>query len=315
MKRLASVLTLSLLPVLLTFCSPMQNPTPVPPKETSFRILAYATDAVIVDLIPYDKLTHINYSFLIPNADGTFAPLNNSWKLNTIVEKGHAQDVRVSLAVGGWGWDAQFEQMAGDAGSRRTFVKNLTDTVNEYGLDGVDIDWEYPDPGKSSQNFLALMRELRESLPDKLISTAVIGSGDEVGAAIPNEVFALVDFVNVMTYDGTRHGSMAEFEEGLNYWSGRGVPKEKINMGTPFYSRPGEVTYAKLVQQDPAAAQTDAFDYLGTAQNYTGIPTTRAKTRLAMQSAGGIMFWSLDHDAQGKYSLVNAIYEEMNKGP
>ena len=315
MKRFTCALTLGLLTVLLTFCSPMQNPTPRPHKETSLRIVAYATDAIIMDLIPYDKLTHINYSFLIPNADGTFASLNNGWKLKSIAETAHSQDVLVSIAVGGWGWDAEFEQMASDAGARATFVKNLTDVVNEYRLDGVDIDWEYPDPGESSQNYLELMKELRAALPAKLISTAVIGSGDDTGAAIPNEVFPIVDYVNVMTYDGPQHGTMAEFKEGLSYWSGRGVPKEKINMGTPFYSRPGEVSYSKLVKQDPAAAQLDMFEYSGVMQNYSGIPTTQAKTRLAMQSAGGIMFWALDHDAQGEYSLVNAMYQEANKGP
>ncbi len=315
MKRIDSFLILILLAALISFCSPMQSPIPLPPEEKSFRIVAYATDAIVAELIPYEQLTHINFSFLVPNVDGTFAPLNNGWKLESIVESAHRQDVRVSIAVGGWGWDPQFEELAADPQARASFVKNLTDIVNEYQLDGVDMDWEYPDPGESSQNFLALMQELRAAMPNILLSTAVVGSWDEVGQGIPEEIFALVDYVNVMTYDGPNHGSMEEFEAGLKYWSERGVPKEKINIGTPLYSRPDEVTYAKLVQYDAAAAQADAFDYFGVTQNYTGIPTTQAKTRLAMQNAGGIMFWALDHDAQGEYSLVNAIYQEVNKGP
>src|SRR5258705_12473625 len=118
MKPNGSFLTCLLVAVLLTSCARMQNPTPTPREEKPFRIVAYATDAIIVDLIPYDKLTHINYSFLIPNADGTFASLNNSWKLKMIAESAHSQGVSVSIAVGGWGWDAQFEQMAADAGAR-----------------------------------------------------------------------------------------------------------------------------------------------------------------------------------------------------
>ena len=47
----------------------------------TFRIVAYATEGIAEDQIPYDKLTHINYSFLIPNADGTFQPIGNSAKL------------------------------------------------------------------------------------------------------------------------------------------------------------------------------------------------------------------------------------------
>lgn len=321
MKRIGSVLILCLFALSWTSCTPMQNTTsspepsatPIPasptPEARGFRIVAYATDAIITELIPYDKLTHINYSFLIPNSDGTFQPLNNAWKLKTIVENGHKQNVHVSIAVGGWGWDEQFEQMAASPKSRATFVQDLTALMNEYKLDGVDIDWEYPDPGQSSLNFLALMQELRAALPNQLISAATISYGDETGLGIPNEVFDLVDYVNVMTYDGQIHGSMKEFELGLTYWAERGVPTEKINIGVPFYSRPSEVSFANLVKEDPAAAQMNSYDYLGSTENYNGIPAVKQKTQLAMQQAGGIMFWALDHDAQGEYSLVNAIHQ------
>lgn len=317
MKHIASLLSLCLLTLSWTSCNPM--PTPIPPtvsptpKTKNFRIVAYATDAIITELIPYTQLTHINYSFLIPNSDGTFLPLNNAWKLKKIVETAHSQNVRVSVAVGGWGWDEQFEQMASNPESRMAFVENLADVVNQYQLDGVDIDWEYPDPGPSSQNFLAVIQELRRTLPDKLISTATISYGDETGLGIPNEVFDIVDYVNVMTYDGEIHGSLKEFEQGLKYWSERGVPVEKINIGVPFYSRPGEITFANLVKADPSAAQLDSFEYSGAIQNYNGIPTVKAKTEIAMKNAGGIMFWALDHDAQGEYSLVNTIYQTVNQ--
>ena len=31
-----------------------------------------------------------------------------------------------------------------------------------------------------------------------------------------------------------------------------------------------------------------------------------------MQQANGVMFWALDHDAQGELSLVNAIYQTVH---
>jgi GH18 family chitinase len=311
MKCRASFLTLCLFALSLTFCTPQNSPAM--PEKTSFRIVAYATDAIITSLIPYDQLTHINYSFLIPNSDGTFKTLNNSWKLEEIVTAAHEKNVRVSIAVGGWGWDNEFEAMAAVPEARSAFVQNLVAVVDQYHLDGVDIDWEYPDQGQSAQNFLALMKELRRTLPEKEISTAVISFGDDTGLGIPSEVFELVDYVNVMTYDGDIHGSLVEFEKGLEYWSGRGVPKEKINIGVPFYTRPSEISFAKLVQFDPAAAQVDSFEYNGSPEKYNGIPAVQAKTKLAMQNAGGIMFWALDHDAQGEYSLVNAIFEVVHK--
>lgn len=289
---------------------PQPTMTPAPPP---FRIIAYATSGVIETLIPYDKLTHINYSFLTPEADGTFHPIVNGWKLKKIVETGHAKGVKVLISVGGWGWDAQFEEMAANPETRAAFVRNLKAFVDEYQLDGADIDWEYPDPGPSSQNFLALISELRAAMPDKLLTTAVVAYGDEYGLGVPAETFELFDFVNIMTYAGPDHGTMEQFNKGLEYWSARGLPREKIVLGVPFYSEPGGISFAKLTREDPAAAQVDAFESAGRTQHYNGIPTIRAKTAIAMKQSGGIMFWALDHDAQGEFSLVDAIFQTVHQ--
>jgi GH18 family chitinase len=209
--------------------------------------------------------------------------------------------------------------MAADPSSRNAFVQDLKAFVGEYQLDGADIDWEYPDAGASAENFLALIKELRTALPDKLLTTAVVSYGDNALGIDPKS-FELFDFVNVMTYDGPDHATMEQFERGLAYWSERGLPKEKIVMGMPFYSHvkdsPAEgVSFAKLVQADPAAAQVNEFDYYGMIQVYNGIPTVQAKTRIAMEKASGVMFWALDHDAQGELSLVNAIYQTAHSKP
>jgi GH18 family chitinase len=306
--------------LLLGACaSPTPNPTPVPPVPTyteipspspqprPFRVIGYATSAVIVEAIPYPQLTHINFAFLLPNADGTFAPLPNAWKIKALVDQSHANNVKVLVSVGGWGLDTQFEQLAASPETRAVFIAETIKVLAEYGFDGVDIDWEYPDPGQSAQNYLALMSELRKALPDHLITTAVIAYGDETGLGVPSETFALLDFINVMTYDGPDHGSMEQFQKGLDYWLGRGVPPEKLVMGLPFYSRPGEVPYRKLLKNDPTAAEADIAVYNGSQERYNGRPTVQKKTRIAMQQASGIMFWTLENDALGKVSLVNAI--------
>ena len=300
-----------LITLLLTSCTPSATLVNTPtrtetPEPESFRIIAYVTEGIIESFIPYDKLTHINYSFLTPKDDGTFNPIFNKSKLKTIVTNAHKQDVKVLISVGGWGWDTQFETVAADPLLRSAFVQNLKIFVNEYQLDGADIDWEYPDAGQSAQNFLALMQELRTAMPDRLFTTAVVAYGDN-GMGVPPESFELFDFVNIMTYDGSDHGSMEQFERGLTFWSERGLPSEKIVMGLPFYGDPN-LAYSKIVAENPTAAQSDTFDYYGTIYHYNGIPTVQAKTKMAMEKAGGIMFWTLDFDAQGDLSLVTAIY-------
>ena len=125
--------------------------------------------------------------------------------------------------------------------------------------------------------------------------------------------FALFDFVNVMTYDGPDHGTMTQFQTGLDYWSQRGLPPEKTVMGIPFYARPSETTYRKLVEANPNLAQNDAFDWQGTPNLHNGIPTVQAKTRLAQAQAGGVMFWTLDYDTLGELSLLTAIDQAIHR--
>lgn len=292
---------------------PPASPTPAP---QDFRIIAYVTDAIVESVIPYDKLTHINYAFLTPKDDGTFNPIGNAWKLQRITKNAHARGVKVLVSVGGWGWEKQFEVVAASPETRGIFVRNLKAVVDGYQIDGADIDWEYPAAGQSADNFLALIRELRLALPGCLLTAAVVSRGENAAGILP-ETFELFDFVNVMTYDGPDHGSMQQFSQGLAFWSDRGVPPHKIVMGLPFYARVKNsaaegMQYSKLVKAYPQAAQVDAFEVYGATQIYNGIPTIKAKTAMAVQQAGGVMFWNLDSDALGELSLAAAIYEAAN---
>ena len=298
-------------PTAVPTTTPPTEPTPLPPTPTPepndpFRVIAYVTGNIIPQTIPYERLTHINYSFLIPNADGTFARLANGWKLKQIVKDAHAADVKVLISVGGWGWEKEFEALAADPATRAAFVNNLKEFVIEYDLDGSDVDWEYPLPGESAANYLALMTEIEAAMPDKLLTTAVVSHGSNA-EGIPDATFELFDFLNVMTYDGPQHGTMAQFDTGLDYWLERGVPPEKIVMGIPFYARPSQIAYSKLIESEPDAAYNDSAEINGTLQLYSGIPSTQQKTVQSMAEAGGIMFWTLDHDTAGDLSLLKAI--------
>jgi len=278
-----------------------------------FRIVAYATEAIPEDRIPYAKLTEINYSFLLPNSDGTFRAIRNPAKLSNIVHTAHSRKVAVNISVGGWGLDPEFEAMAAHSATRSAFVSNAVAFVREFNLDGLDLDWEYPDPGQSSDNFLALVRELRAALPGKRLSTAVVSYGDRIASGIPTASFAEFDCIYVMTYDGRDHATMGQFESGLKYWTDRGVTREKLIIGVPFYGRALQdpqktLTYAKLLEIDKAAANRDKLDVDGLTYVYNGIPTIEKKTRIAMDSAGGIMFWVLNADAPGEFSLLSAIH-------
>src|SRR4029453_15175993 len=185
--------------------------------------------------------------------------------------------------------------------------------VNQYGLDGIDIDWEYPDPGTSGNNYSALMQQLSTALHNegKLLTAAVVSEGGTANGVQP-AVFGYVDWLNIMAYDGgSPHANYDWSIASANFWKNRGLPKAKTVLGVPFYSRPGYLTYAQLVAQDPANANRDCTP---SGECYNGLPTIRRKTQWAMANAGGIMNWELSQDATGANSAVSAIYETVLAG-
>ncbi|WP_186774420.1 glycosyl hydrolase family 18 protein [Chitinophaga pinensis] len=255
--------------------------------------------------VPYNKLTNVNYAFLLPNNDGTLQGLDNPAALRDLVSQSHAAGVKVSISIGGWnnGNDQGFENLARNASTRTTFVNAVIAFVNQYSLDGADIDWEYPDNGASANNYVLLMTELSTQLHSrgKLLTAAVVG---ENGASILGSVFPLVDYLTLMAYDENdyQHSTYSYAQRSLSYWRGRGLPKEKAILGVPFYGRPSWESYAQLLAR---GASPDADTYQGVG--YNGIPTIKAKTNLAFDQGGGIMIWELSQDVTGANSLLNAI--------
>ncbi|MBQ4801856.1 T9SS type A sorting domain-containing protein [Aquimarina sp. MMG015] len=283
-------------------------------SQNNFKVVGYMPSwQGSANTIQYDKLTHINYSFLLPNSDGSLQPLDNVAKMQQIVSLGHAQGVKVLIAVGGWmdGNDSPFSTLAANPTTRTTFIDNLVNYVNQYNLDGVDMDWEYPREGNEPQNFELLMQELGQAMHSrgKLLTSAVVVSGWNADGILSG-VFDDVDFLNIMAYDGPDHGAMTQAQGGLDYWLGRGLPKEKAVLGVPFYSRPQAQSYASLLAQG-ASPNSDSFQ----GNNYNGIPTIKAKTEMALNRAGGIMIWELSHDTTDQQTSLLAAINQVVGDP
>jgi len=52
-----------------------------------------------VNAVQYGKLTHINYAFALPNSNGTLQAIPDPGKLSSLVSQGHANGVKVLLAI------------------------------------------------------------------------------------------------------------------------------------------------------------------------------------------------------------------------
>jgi chitinase len=257
--------------------------------------------------IQYGKLTCINYAFVVPNAsgDGSLGAIDNVAKLQQIVSLAHASGVKVCIAIGGWSDlnNPGFNTISATTGGRSNFANNLLSLCNQYGLDGVDIDWEYPQDHVS--DYASMMQALGTTMHNNgKILTAAVPGGDYYGQYVTSAVFSAVDYLNIMAYDGDSgagHSPYSFAVSALNYWTGKGLPASKAVLGVPFYARPSWKTFSDLLASgaDPNA------DYFN-GDYYNGLITIKQKSQLA-KSYGGIMIWQIAGDVSGSNSLLSAI--------
>jgi chitinase len=96
-----------------------------------------------VNAIQFSKLTHINYAFLIHNADGSVQWPDDVGRMQYLVQKAHENNVKVFISVGGYGGNnnANWAALASTGPTRDKFISTMVNFCKQYNLDGVDIDW------------------------------------------------------------------------------------------------------------------------------------------------------------------------------
>jgi chitinase len=296
------------------------EPAALPPPP-AFKVVGYwpSWQGSSVNL-QVSKLNYIDFAFATEQPDGSIVLPPPTKPLADLVKQGHAVGARVLLSVGGWnnGDASAFTTLSSSPATRATFVAAVANLIEQFQLDGIDIDWEFPRADVTA-SYTALMQDLSASLKPagKLLTIAAAPSsyGSE---GITADALQYIDLVNIMAYDGGNgagHSPYALAQNSLQFWLGKGLSASKAILGVPFYSQPGHTAYSSLVKADPAAANLDQDG----DQFYNGIPTIKAKTSLAMTTGGGIMAWDLSQDVHvqtdgcgtdqpGDVSLISAIY-------
>lgn len=326
MKNIAAVLT--------GICILLGGALPIHAESAeaeSFKVVGYCSEMFKdpVEKIQYDKLTHVIYAFLIPGADGSLIGIEKPEKLKALVENAHAKNVKVMIAVGGWSYkniplQGNFEKMASNEKTRKIFVRNIIRFLKDNQLDGLDVDWEFP---LNSEPYEALISELDEALNAEgmLLSAALNGAWSETGAPLTSSVvtaktLSCFDFINIMAYDadptGPGHSPLGFADTSIAYWASRGVPREKIIVGVPFYGAPGWVQYRNMIADNPENAYKDKAEIVVGSWGkipvyYNGIATIQEKTRLALLRAGGVMIFDINEDTFDDTSLLSAIDETI----
>ncbi|WP_330401846.1 glycoside hydrolase family 18 protein [Clostridioides difficile] len=191
--------------------------------------------------------------------------------------KGEKPSLKVIVAIGGWGAEG-FSDAALTPTSRYNFARQVNQMINEYALDGIDIDWEYPGSSASGitsrpqdrENFTLLLTAIRDVIgDDKWLSVAGTGDRGYINSSAEiDKIAPIIDYFNLMSYDftagetgpnGRKHqANLFDSDLSLPGYSvdamvrnleNAGMPSEKILLGIPFYGRLGATitrTYDEL---------------------------------------------------------------------
>lgn len=258
--------------VVLALCAPaLAASAPVEPAKAIVAYVFAQDSELQPGQIDAAHLTRINYAFAnIANGrmvTGFAKDRENYAFLNGL--KAQNPSLTVLASVGGWLWSTNFSDVSLTARSRAVFIDSVMDFLAKYKLDGLDIDWEFPNsPGaghpfrkEDKQNFTLLVKELRARFDKetarthrKLYLTIAAGASDEF---LENTEMAkmqrYLDTVNLMTYDYYEPDSdaitgnhaplfadpadpkKASSDASVAAYEKAGVPAAKILLGMPFY--------------------------------------------------------------------------------
>ncbi|KAF3058356.1 Killer toxin subunits alpha/beta [Daldinia childiae] len=212
-------------------------------------------------------LTHLNLAFVNFGDDFKLQTGDGSLIYRSSLLKVNNPGLHVCISVGGWDFNNPPDQtlwsdMANDYTNRQTFISSVVDFLKKYGLDGIDLDWEYPsasDRGgipSDADAFVLLVSDLRDAFDSE-------NPGWTISATLPTSYWYLrgfnvesmqkyVSWFNLMSYDlhGTwdhdnkwtgpylkGHTDITEIDLGLDLLWRNGVDPAKVVFGMGFYGR------------------------------------------------------------------------------
>jgi chitinase len=306
--------------------------------------------------LDWSGLTHIMHVAVAPNSDGSLTftcsigPCPESQlasEAGTLIATAHSHNVKVLLNMGNV---PGYLYAGAITGNLFGFVQNITNVVNSYGYDGVDIDWEQ---NRDDALLTTLVTSLRSAMGGKLLTIDVDGSAPALYAALQ----PMLDRVNAMTYDGVGNWNPYSWFNAALYndpcdcvWSfdlmkrrllGAGLSPSKLNLGIPFYGwvsngggiggprQPGAAAdlsqsnyYALYSNYDLSGATMDSVSqspWLATSSGWVTFDNEQSVTAkvnyVKNNGLGGWIIWEIEQDYlpshNPKHPLLSAIGSAM----
>ena len=175
--------------------------------------------------------------------------------------------LKTILSIGGWSYSQQgkFSFASTDEG-RSTFASSAVALMADWGMDGIDIDWEYPGDAGEASDYVELLKAIRSALDQYaaqhsqqyhyLITVAAPAGASHYQQMDLKGMDQYVDAWNLMTYDfagswdqTTGHQANIYFDssnpvstkfsaaQAVDDYIAAGIAPAKITLGLPLYGR------------------------------------------------------------------------------
>jgi chitinase len=228
-------------------------------------IAYYSGNAADIDRYNVQSLTHLIYSFaLLKNNRLHVSPAAGSILRKLVSLKKKNPRLKVALAFGGYGGCKTCSNIFAVAANRKAFAQSVLAILQQYKLDGIDIDWEYPaiDEGPAGhpwspadkQTFTELIKVLRATLGKRYELSFAAGVFPKYlyNSIEWQQVMPLVDRVHLMSYDMVNRKSpftghhaalystsfqAISIDNTIRFLDSLRIARNKVVIGAAFYSR------------------------------------------------------------------------------
>ncbi|KAG9036889.1 hypothetical protein FRB95_007734 [Tulasnella sp. JGI-2019a] len=296
----------------------------------------YARNFFVTNL-PVSRITHVLYSFANIAADGSII-LSDAWADTQIkfagddstapgnnlfgnfkqlyLLKQQNRHLKVILSIGGWSYKDNFAPII-TANWRAQFIKTAVQMVEDYGLDGLDVDMEYP-VASNVEAFCTLLAGLRTALDalstltgtsKYLLSIAVPAGTSNYSPLQPymSQINSVLDFINLMAYDycgptwqatacdiaNVNGGTTFNTASAVTWYLANGVSTHKLVMGSPLYG----YAYSDTTGHDQTYTGSPPGDW-GTAGTYDYKDLPLGTSPVITEDSNLIASWAYDSATQ-----------------
>lgn len=236
--------------------------------------------------------------------------------------KAKNRKLKTLISIGGWTYsqEGKFLNAAQTPEGRARFASSAVKLMADWGFDGIDIDWEYPENEHEGELLTLLLQACRKAMDDYaaaqgqeyhyLLSIAVSASPSKYSLLNMPALDEVLDTWHLMAYDyagswdqttghaanlyaspGNPEMTKANSHQAVQDYISGGVSSDKIILGLPLYGRSFMSTESRLGLPFKGYATNTSTD--DGVWLYRDLPRTGASTSVHVDR-DSVGAWSYD---------------------